>query len=220
MSECNHDMSSSTEQLTVDETREMFLYVSRKMIENTELLTHADQAIGDGDHGVGMARGFEAVEQKMEGETFDSIGGLLGVIGMTLLSSIGGAAGAIFGTLFRGGSRRLKDQTTFDSKSLSIMLEDGLEAIVKRGNAKLGDKTMVDALEPATQKAKEMLSLPLREALIEITEQARSGMEKTKEMIAALGKAKTLGERSLGHADPGAISTYLILKSMTEFTQR
>ncbi|MCP4760838.1 MAG: dihydroxyacetone kinase subunit L [archaeon] len=201
----------------------MFIYVSSKIIDNTEMLTHADQAIGDGDHGVGMARGFNEVILNIEAETFNSIGDLLGKIGMTLLSSIGGAAGAIFGTFFRGGAKNLKEQTIFDSKSCSLMLDEGLEAIIKRGNAKLGDKTMVDALDPAAKKANAMVSIlddvSIDQLLEEATEQARLGMEKTKDMIATLGKAKTLGERSLGHADPGAISTYLILKSMMEYTK-
>jgi len=205
--------------LSVEEFKEMFIHVSIKMEETKDTLTQADKAIGDGDHGIGMARGFLEVIKKLEGAHFTSIGHLLSAIGMTLLSSIGGAAGAIFGTLFRGAGKNLKDREIFNSNTLSIMLNDGLDAVKERGRAIPGDKTMVDALEPAAIKSKKTVNNALYDALKSVTEEARLGMEKTKEMIATIGKAKTLGERSLGHSDPGAISTYLILKYMTEYLE-
>ncbi len=204
-------------QLTLEETREMFIYVSKKMEESKDLLTQADKAIGDGDHGIGMARGFEAVRQKLEGQKPASMDEVLKGIGLALMTSIGGAAGAIFATLFRGGAKSLSGQQIFDSKALSLMLVDGLQAVQERGKAKPGDKTMVDSLAPAAMKSKEMVSAPLVEALKVVAEAARQGMEKTKELVAMTGKAKTLGERSLGHPDPGAVSTYLILKFMAEY---
>lgn len=108
-------------------------------------------------------------------------------------------------------------RSDFDSQALSHILSDGLAAVKQRGKAQAGDKTMVDALEPAALKAQEVTSAPLDGALPAVTEAAREGMEKTKDMVAAIGKAKTLGQRSLGHPDPGAVSTYLILKFMTEY---
>jgi len=204
-------------ELSVQDAREMFLYVSRKMVESKDLLTQADKAIGDGDHGVGMARGFEAVAEKLEKQSFNNTGDLLKTIGTTLLMSVGGAAGAIFGTFFRGGAKDLENSPSLDSRALSRMLLDGLEAVRQRGGAKIGDKTMVDALQSAALKSEDMSSAPLSESLPAVAGAAEQGMEKTKEMIASIGKAKTLGERSLGHADPGAISTYLILQFMTEF---
>ena len=203
--------------MTVEEARQMFIYVANKMVNSKDVLTQADKAIGDGDHGIGMARGFEAVGQKLETQSFTSIGDLFKSIGMTLMMSIGGAAGAVFGTLFRGAGKNTDDRSELDSQTLALALQDGLQAVKERGKAKPGDKTMVDALEPAVLKAAELNAAPLDEALPEITEAARLGMEKTKEMVAALGKAKPLGERSLGHADPGSLSTYLIFKYMLEF---
>ena len=203
--------------LTVEEAKEMFIYVSYKMEESKDVLTQADKAIGDGDHGIGMARGFEAVGRKLETQSFASIGELFKSIGMTLLTSIGGAAGAVFGTLFRGAGKNTGDRSELDSQTLTLALQDGLQAVKDRGKAKPGDKTMVDALEPAAVKSAELVAAPLDEALMEISEAARQGMEKTKEMVATLGKAKTLGPRSLGHADPGSLSTYLIFKYMLEF---
>ncbi len=204
-------------QLTLAETREMVLYSCKKMEESKDLLTQADKVIGDGDHGVGMARGFEAVRQKVVGQEFSAVDQLFKTVGTTLLNSVGGAAGAIFGTLFRGGARNLGDRRVFDSASIAVMLSDGLPSVQARGGASPGDKTMVDALLPAALKADELSSAPLDETLVSVTEAARQGMEQTKDMVAKIGKAKTLGERSLGHPDPGALSTYLFLKYMAEY---
>jgi dihydroxyacetone kinase-like protein len=203
--------------LSLPEAKEMFIHVSRGMVESKYLLTQVDRAIGDGDHGVGMARGFEAVERKLEGQDFATLDELLKAAGTALMMSIGGAAGAVFGTLFRGGAKQLAGQQVFDSEALSAMLFDGLQAVKRRGGAKPGDKTMVDALEPAAAKANELASIPLAESLVAVAEAARQGMESTKEMVASVGKAKTLGERSLGYPDPGAVSMHLILKLMTEY---
>jgi len=203
--------------LSLQETQEMVIHLSKGMIASQNELTQADKAIGDGDHGVGMTRGFENVLQKLEEQNITTIEQLFKTVGMALVTSIGGAAGAVFGTLFRGGSKPLKEKGVFDAEALSLMLLEGLEAVKKRGKAKPGNKTMVDALEPAAMESQKLVSSPLYEALAAVTEAARLGMEKTKDMLAAVGKAKPLGERSLGHPDPGAISTYLILKFMLEY---
>jgi phosphoenolpyruvate---glycerone phosphotransferase subunit DhaL len=207
------------DQLNLEETREMFIQVSQKMMESTDQLTQADKAIGDGDHGVGMARGFEAALKKLEGQAMTAMDEMVKAIGTAFITSVGGSAGAIFGTFFRSAAKNLAGQQVLDSHVLSLILLDGLQAVKERGKAKAGDKTMVDALEPAAQKAQELATAPLHESLKGVAEAARQGMEKTKEMVATLGRAKTLGERSLGHPDPGALSTYLILKYMMEYTQ-
>jgi len=204
-------------QLDLEATRRMFLFVSGQMRASTDFLTELDKAIGDGDHGVGMARGFEVVATELEKKSFDSIGTLLQAIGTGLMMSIGGASGAIFGTLFRGGAAKLMAEKKFTSRVLSQMLSDGLDSVKARGKAKPGDKTIVDALEPAAKVAREFVDAPLYQALIAISEEARQGMENTKGMVATTGKAKTLGPRALGHADPGSASIYLILKFMMEF---
>ena len=198
----------------------MFIYVANKMVDSKDALTQADKAIGDGDHGIGMARGFEAVGHKLDSQSFTSMGELFKSIGTTLMMSIGGAAGAVFGTLFRGAGKNTGDQSELSSQTLALALQDGLQAVKERGKAKPGDKTMVDALEPAAVKSAELVAAPLDETLKEICEAARQGMEKTKEMVATLGKAKPLGERSLGHADPGSLSIYLIFKYMLEFVSQ
>lgn len=204
-------------QLSLQQTREMFIYLSERMVDSKDHLTQADKAIGDGDHGVGMARGFETVHQKLDGATFTSLDELCKTVGMALMTSVGGAAGAIFGTFFRGGAKRLVGKQALDSESLSFMLLDGLDAVKARGQAVPGDKTMVDALEPAALTSQELASAPLDQSLPAVVKAARQGMEATRDMVARVGKAKTLGQRSLGHPDPGALSTYLILKYIMEY---
>jgi dihydroxyacetone kinase-like protein len=210
-------MNMTKDQLTLIQTLEMFLFVAKRMVDSKDILTEADKKIGDGDHGINMARGFQAVIKILNEKSFTTIGELLNIIGMCLLTSVGGAAGAIFSTFFRGGAKNLMEKRVFNSQTLSKMLIDALEAIKQRGKAKLGDKTMVDALEPAVMISKETILLPLRDALSSIVKEAEKGAEKTKEMVATVGKAKTLGQRSLGYSDPGAISTFLIFRSMLEF---
>ena len=142
-------------------------------IENEkDYLSELDGAIGDGDHGVGMARGFEAVRQELEGGTFSTLDDLVKAVGMALMTSVGGAAGGGFGTLFRGGARRLGGRQVLDSETLSLMLLDGLDAVKARGKAEPGDKTMVDALEPAALRSQELTSAPLDESLAAISEGA------------------------------------------------
>ena len=204
-------------QLDLKQTQQMILYLSQKMIESKDMLTIADQAIGDGDHGIGMAKGFEAVEQKMQTDSFKSLGELFKTVGFTLMTSIGGASGAIFGTMYQGAAIPLSDKRAFDACTLSLFLVEGLTAVRKRGKAKPGDKTMVDALEPAAKASVNQTDFPIETALKAVTEACRIGMEKTKEMTATMGRAKTLGDRSLGHPDPGAISTHLMLSFMLEY---
>ena len=204
-------------ELTIAEATAMFLQVAKHLQESQDLLTQADKAIGDGDHGIGMARGFAAVQAKLEASPPTTVADLLKTTGMALLTSIGGASGVIFGTLFRGGARNLTGDTVFTAETLSCLLTDGLAAVQERGKASPGDKTMVDALTPAAAKAAELAATALDEALPAVTEAARLGMEATKDMVAATGKARALGSRAIGYTDPGALSMYLILDGMAQY---
>jgi dihydroxyacetone kinase-like protein len=209
----------STPDLNLEETKELFQFVAGRMIGYQDVLTQADKAIGDGDHGVGMSRGFEAVARKLEEESFSTLGDLLQAIGMTLLTAVGGAAGAIFGSFFIGGSASLKEKALFDAEAFHVMLEDGLGAVQKRGGAESGDKTVVDAIEPALHALQNFRPRNLAGALRSAARGAEGGVERTKEMVAQIGKAKTLGERSLGHPDPGALSFSLLLRSMLDYLE-
>jgi phosphoenolpyruvate---glycerone phosphotransferase subunit DhaL len=206
--------------LTLLEATAMFLHVAARMQESEDLLTQADKAVGDGDHGIGMARGFAAVQAKLEVAPPATVADLLKTTGMALITSVGGASGVIFGTLFRGGARNMGAATVFDSGTLACMLGDGLAAVQERGKAKPGDKTMVDALAPAASAAAGMAAAPLDQALPPVVEAARLGLERTKEMIATTGKSMALGPRALGYVDPGALSMVLILDAMAEYVAR
>jgi dihydroxyacetone kinase-like protein len=185
------------------------------ILSETETLTHADQAIGDGDHGIGMARGFTAVKAVLAALPAGAgVPATLDTVGRTLMLKVGGSSGAIFGTLFMAGSKAVP-QGPFDAEGLTRFLEAGLEGVQKRGNAQPGDKTMVDALAPAAATARTLCGAPLSECLQGAAQAAWDGMERTRDMVATLGRAKTLGERSLGHADPGAISMALLLRGMS-----
>jgi phosphoenolpyruvate---glycerone phosphotransferase subunit DhaL len=196
--------------------RLLFLDVARRVQARQDELNDADRAIGDGDHGLALARGFEAVERELETGRFDTVGDLLNAVGRALLSAMGGASGVLYATLFTGGAAQLGEQETFDGEALRRLLVDGTAAVRRRGKANPGDKTMVDALAPAAQRALELPGASLAELLPEVAEAARRGMEQTKEMVARTGKTRALGERSLGHPDPGALSSYVILESMAE----
>ena len=205
------------EQLSVQQTIDMLIYVANQMEEAADQLNEADQLIGDGDHGEAMARGWRAARDGLSGGEFDNVGDVLSTVGTRMMATMGGASGAIFGTWFRGGSRSLKETAIFSPETLESLLSDGLEAVKARGNANLGDKTMVDALQPAATAARLARSKPISEALPTVAEAAQQGVEATKEIVAHVGRARTLGERSLGHPDPGALSTYLILQCMADY---
>jgi phosphoenolpyruvate---glycerone phosphotransferase subunit DhaL len=199
---------------------EMMREVAEGMIASTDRLTQLDKAIGDGDHGVGMERGFTAVRARMDSPAPASIDEVFTATGMALMSSIGGASGAVFGTLFRDGGKELRGSAVFGARELSAFLCKGLEAVKSRGRAQLGDKTMIDALEPAAVESTRQADAELGAALTAVTRAALQGVENTKGIVARKGKAKTLGERSLGHEDPGAASMYLILDFMRGYAAK
>lgn len=208
-----------TEKMNLDEVKAAFHYIAENMIASKETLTRADQAIGDGDHGIGMARGFEAVNKMLAEKSITKIEDVFFSTGTCLLASIGGASGAIFGSFFMGAAKGLKDVEALDSEALGNALTAGLEMVKKRGNAQIGDKTMVDALEPAVIAAKQNSEKSIADLVSLIYSAAKEGMEKTKSFVAKIGKAKTLGERTIGFADPGAISISLIFQFLDEFIQ-
>ncbi|MDV7105510.1 dihydroxyacetone kinase subunit DhaL [Vibrio sp. TH_r3] len=204
--------------MNIQQSIEMMQLVARGMVENEPMLTKYDQTIGDGDHGLGIERGFSNVATYLiEDFTATDVGDVLTKIGTKLMSTMGGASGAIFGTLFRAGGKAIAGEMELTTPVLAHFLDAGLEGIYKRGGATEGAKTMIDALAPAVRKAQELENTEFEQAIVEIAKAAEQGVEATKQMIATTGKAKTLGERSLGHPDPGAISMSLILKFMAEY---
>ena len=179
-------------------------------------LTQLDAAIGDADHGVNLSRGFTAVTVKLQGTDDLLPGTILTTVGATLMSTVGGASGPLYGTAFRGAGKALGDGATFDAVGLLAALRAALEAVQKLGAAAEGDKTMVDALAPAvaafereTQGGRDVLA-----AIRAAADAAEEGMRATIPMQARKGRASYLGPRSVGHQDPGATSSALVLRAL------
>lgn len=188
--------------------------VAGMISENAKYLTELDSAIGDADHGANMDRGFKAVMNKMSEISDKDIGTIFKTVGMTLLSTVGGAGGPLYGTLFLQAGMKTTGKMELSAADWAEALEAALSGIVMRGKAELGDKTMVDALTPAVHALKQAVeeNQPLTEALAVSAEAAKKGMEATIPLVARKGRASYLGERSAGHQDPGATSSYMILK--------
>ena len=185
-------------------------------------LVQLDAAIGDGDHGTNMTRGFEAVVQALDADGGSPPGKLLILAGRTLVSTVGGASGPLWGSALRSGGRVLGDRATFDGPQLVEVLAAALASVKDLGTAAVGDKTMVDALEPAVDTLRSQLAAgtPLDQALDEAAVAAESGMRATIPLQARKGRASYLGERSVGHQDPGATSTALILRALQKAVVR
>lgn len=190
--------------------------VARHVIDNADMLGDADRAIGDGDHGVGMRRGFEGALDALATQNPQTPEQVMKAVGTAIMAKTGGAAGAVFGTLFRAGAKALEGQQALDAKGFAAFLEMALEAVVKRGGVVPGQKTMVDALAPAAAAARSAADASLADALNAVAAAAGDGVEATKGMIATTGKARSLGERSLGFVDPGAVSVSLIFNAMRD----
>lgn len=188
------------------------------LTQNKEYLTELDSAIGDADHGINMKRGFDKVMEKLPSVADKDIGNILKTTGMTLISSVGGASGPLYGTFFMraGMSAAAKEELSGDD--LAALLQAGVDGLIQRGRAQLGDKTMVDAWLPALDAMRESLAEgnDTTTALEAAVDAAEQGMEDTIPMQAKKGRASYLGERSIGHQDPGATSSYLMLKTLLE----
>lgn len=189
---------------------------AQEMRSHRDLLVQLDAAIGDGDHGINMTRGFDAVVAALDGDPALPPGRLLIVSGRTLISSVGGASGPLWGSALRNAGRSLGDAPEFDAAGLLAALEAALAAVVDLGAAAVGDKTMVDTLAPAiaTLRARLEAGNGLEDALAEAVEAGEAGMRGTVPLQARKGRASYLGERSIGHQDPGATSAALILGAL------
>lgn len=191
------------------------------MSGRTEELTHADQVIGDGDHGLAMERGFRAARETLAEEPApDDVGLLLERFGTAMLTSMGGASGPVYGSLFRRGAQPLKGDRAFDARSLATFLEAGLIGVQERGRAKVGDKTLVDALAAAAEAARASSEESLGHAFAAAAAAANEGKERTRGMRATMGRARSLGDRSIGHVDPGALSFALMMEAWSAAVDR
>lgn len=201
------------------QTRDMFIYISDKIVESKPYLTEVDSKIGDGDHGIGMSIGLEKAKEALEKINPSTINEIFSTTGMSMIKSMGGASGVIFGTMFFGGVKGMEPKNELDTNLLAQIFEKSLASIKERGKAQVGDKTMIDAFEPAVLSLKKSAdeSSDIDKSIADAEEAARLGMENTKNYIAKFGRAKSLGERAIGFQDAGATSVWIIFRSMKEW---
>lgn len=192
--------------------------MAKKIEAEKEYLTELDNEIGDGDHGINLARGFEAVEKKLPSLAGGDIGALLKGVGMQLVSTVGGASGPLYGTAFMKAGMACKGLTEIDGPAFVKAMEAAVDGIKMRGKATEGEKTMLDALCPALKVMQDDVAAgkSLKEALQDAAQAAEKGVEYTKTIIATKGRASYLGERSLDHQDPGATSSLYLLQVLAE----
>lgn len=197
---------------------ECLMKIGESITENKDFLTDLDREIGDADHGVNMARGFHAVSEKVPADVED-IGATLKKAGMTLLSTVGGASGPLYGTAYMEAGKAMAGKTALTPEDLKTILEVAIAGIQKRGHAVKGEKTMLDALIPAFDAYCAAIEggADMAAALDKACAAAEEGVEYTKTIRATKGRASYLGDRSIGHQDPGATSATLTLKAVRDY---
>ncbi|NEQ25323.1 MAG: dihydroxyacetone kinase subunit L [Microcoleus sp. SIO2G3] len=186
--------------------------------QNKDYLTDLDAAIGDADHGINMNRGFQKVVSQLPTVADKDIGSILKTVSMTLISTVGGASGPLYGTMFLRASTAVAGKSELTDEDMVALLQAAVDGVIQRGKANLGDKTMLDALSPAADTFKQAVAngASTQEALQQAVTTAEQGMNNTIGLVAKKGRASYLGDRSSGHLDPGATSTYLILKTLLD----
>lgn len=192
--------------------------IAERITENKDFLTELDREIGDSDHGINMSRGFNAVMEKLSPDESD-IGAVLKKAGMTLLSKVGGASGPLYGTAYMEAGKLTLGKTELNPEDMKAVLEAAIAGIQKRGKAVKGEKTMLDALIPASESFNKKIAegADMVTGLNAACESAREGVEYTKTIIATKGRASYLGERSIGHQDPGATSALITLEAIRDY---
>jgi dihydroxyacetone kinase-like protein len=205
--------------VTRDQIVQWLATTAAVMQENKAYLTDLDSPIGDADHGINMNRGFRKVLEKLPEVADKDIGNVLKTTGMTLISSVGGASGPLYGTFFMRGGMAVDSKEELTGDDLATMLQAAVDGVIQRGRAQAGDKTMVDAWLPAMKALHEALEKDGEDTLTAMAEAvaaAEQGMKDTIPLQAKKGRASYLGERSIGHQDPGATSSYLMLKALND----
>ncbi len=201
-----------------DDVVRMIRTFAATIAENKEYLTELDSAIGDADHGINMDRGFQAVLVKLDALPPGDVGSLFKAVGMTLVSTVGGAGGPLYGTLFLQLGTATAGKAEIDAQDWAAALAAAVQGVQARGKAELEDKTMVDALAPARDAFTEALEdgASFADALRRSAAAGEDGMKGTIPLVARKGRASYLGERSAGHQDPGATSSFLLLKTVAD----
>jgi dihydroxyacetone kinase-like protein len=204
--------------ITKDDIIEWLKATAVVLEENAQYLTDLDSPIGDADHGINMDRGFKTVLGKLPAVVDKDIGTILKTVGMALVTSVGGAGGPLYGSFFMEAGKAVAGKMELSNEDLVNLIDAGLKGVVRIGKTNLNDKTMVDALHPALEALRQAFAdgKDTIEALRLMTDAAYKGMKATIPMLAKKGRASYVGERSIGHQDPGATSSYLILRTLME----
>ncbi|MCY7289645.1 MAG: dihydroxyacetone kinase subunit L [Cryobacterium sp.] len=208
----------SNETISLDQLTGWLTRFHDLVTEQVSYLTELDSAIGDADHGSNMTRGMGAVVEKIQASPAGAIDELFKGAGMTLVTSVGGASGPLYGTFFLRIGATAGPVGTLDAPGLASALRAGLDGVVARGKAEAGDKTMFDVLAPALEAFDAALvdSLDIPSAACAAYSAAQTGRDATEALLARKGRASYLGERSIGHIDPGAASTSLLFQALAE----
>lgn len=204
--------------VTKEQIMQWLQSVATVLEHNKDYLTELDSAIGDADHGINMNRGFQKVLSQLPSVADKDIGSIFKTVSINLISSVGGASGPLYGTMFLRASTTLANKSELTDEDMVTLFQAFVDGVVQRGKANLGDKTMLDALSPASDAFKQAVAggASTLEALQQAVAAALEGMKNTIPLVAKKGRASYLGDRSINHLDPGATSTYLILKTLLE----
>lgn len=205
--------------ITKEELKDMFIYVAEEIMDSEDYLTEIDKRIGDGDHGTGMSLGFREVIKELNSKSFNDTNEVFHSVGITLLDTMGGASGVLFGTAFISGIMGCQGKETIDLRGIAEIFEKSLGALKRRGKADVGDKTMIDALQPAVEALLQSSEdgLSLIEGFNSASEKAKEGVEYTKQCVAKFGRAKSYGAKSIGFQDAGATSIWIIFRAMSKW---
>jgi len=207
--------------LTAEQVKNLLLQVADTVIAAKEKLCEADRNIGDGDHGIGMANGFEAARTALEAQEFDDVYAVFSTVGRTMIRVMGGASGIIFGLLFYAGAKNMPPQGVISTAEFSTIFAIALSEIKTKGQAQLGDKTLIDGLQPMVEAMQDSVAKgeDFRALIHTAALAAERGKEASKSYVARYGKAKTLGERAVGYPDAGCVSLTVICGAMDSWAQ-
>jgi dihydroxyacetone kinase phosphoprotein-dependent L subunit len=205
--------------LSAAQVKSMLMHTCQVMVESQEIMCDADRNIGDGDHGIGMAKGFGAALDELKKQEFDDVYKIFFTVGRTMIKEMGGASGIIFGMLFYAGSKNVEPSPELTVKDFYVVFDKALTEIKAKGQAQVGDKTIVDGLQPMVETMQQNLEKDLSfEEITQIAlDAAIQGKENSKQYVAKFGRAKTLGERAIGYPDAGTVSLTLIMQSFLDW---
>jgi dihydroxyacetone kinase phosphoprotein-dependent L subunit len=208
--------------LSAQQLKAMLLQVSGQVIASKEMLCEADRNIGDGDHGIGMAAGFEAAAKELQAREYTDAYAVFSAVGRTMIRVMGGASGIIFGLLFYAGAKNMPPKAELTTQDFAELFQKALAEIQVRGQAKPGDKTLVDGLVPvvSSMQASAEQGASFQGLLQSACQAAEAGKEQSRQYVARFGKAKTVGERAVGFPDAGCVSLVVIVRAMSDWANQ